>query len=241
MEQKGINYTFYCLGNKSSDSCLLYNKSLEQFWNAVWITPRTVSCFERYIQMCTLNNVIRQLIVNTLYLIRDGETMKKTKKLFIIIGSIVLVMVFFITSIACYFTFFSYRYNSDVEAVSSSLGKFKSIIYKYETNKNEIVLYNSVDHDTFECTLSKQKIFGNEKYKIKVCHTSAFVSYDWKKVNRNLKYVSLRNEEDIKNFDCEGYEPIKTKITYTIAKGCNETRWVYVIDKTGEGAAYTLV
>lgn len=158
--------------------------------------------------------------------------MKKTKKSFIIVGSTILVIIIFVFLFVFYFTLSNYSYNSDIDAASGSLGKFDSIIYKYETSDNEIIFYNSTDNNTFECVLGKRKYFGNMKYKIKVCNTSALVSYDWKKVNRNLKYVSLRNEEDIKNFNCEGYKPIKTKITFKTSKGYHETRWVYVIDKT---------
>lgn len=158
--------------------------------------------------------------------------MKKTKKFFTIVGSTILAVIIFVLSFVFYFTFFNYSYNSDIDAASGSLGKFDSIIYKYETSDSEIIFYNSIDNNTFECVLGKRKYFGNMKYKIKVCNTSALVSYDWKRVNRNLKYVSLRNEEDIKNFDCEGYKPIKAKITFKTSKGYHETRWVYVIDRT---------
>lgn len=132
----------------------------------------------------------------------------------------------------------TYTAKSDIEAVddiwNSDLENCETIIYKYETNNKELILYKSKSGTTYECILNKKNIFGETRYKNDICYTSGFVTKlgAWNVVNRDFKYAIVNNENDIEKFDYGNDEFQCEKIDFTFSNGNHRVLYVYVIDKT---------
>ncbi len=161
--------------------------------------------------------------------------MKKFLKI-IFITPVTIIMLFVIIVILN-IVFGGYSFESDIDCVNSSFNNaftLETIVYKYENNSNELLIYNSSDNEIFEAVLNKKQVLGKTKYKLKKSSTSAPITYNknWTEVNRNLRYIFVDYEEDIKNIDCEGYEPVGTKIYYKLPNGEEKSCWIYIIDET---------
>lgn len=135
------------------------------------------------------------------------------------------------------FSLSQYKSNTDIDAVNKVYGEiweYESTIFKCDNKKYEILFYNSTDNTTFEAVLKKRN-FGNEtRYKSEIIHTGILNSYnnEWKKINSKLRYIIVSNEDDIEEFDCNGYIPIKEKLHYAISDGTYITEWIYIIDES---------
>ena len=161
--------------------------------------------------------------------------MKKFLKttFFILITIIVLFAIIVILNTI----FGGYTFETDIDCVNSNYNNefnLETIVFKYENNYKEILIYNSSNNEIFECVLDKKQFLGKTKYRLKKSSTSAPVTYhkNWNEVNSNLRYIFVDFEEDIKDVECEGYEPVGTKIYYKIPTGEEKSCWIYVIDKT---------
>lgn len=171
--------------------------------------------------------------------------MKKFLKtaFFILITIIVSFVIIVISNII----FGGYNFKSDIDCVNSSyINEFnlETIVFKYENDCKEILIYSSSNNMIFECILDKKQFSGETKYKLRKRSTSALNTYykNWTEVNSNLRYIFVDFEEDIKDIECEGYNPIGTKIYYKIPNGEEESCWIYVIDETidntGDDSSY---
>lgn len=133
--------------------------------------------------------------------------------------------------------FFVYHADTDEEAIDSiSLNNIDKILFKYETESNEILFYQDESMHTYECILTKKKIFGKTKYKNKISWTSALLTSnsDFDDVNKNFKYAILDDKDDLKRFDYEGDELKQYEFSYLSVNGHFRYKYVYIIDNTNE-------
>lgn len=133
--------------------------------------------------------------------------------------------------------FFVYHADTDEEAIERiSLNNIDKILFKYETESNEILFYQDESMHTYECILTKRKIFGKTKYKNKISWTSALLTSnsDFDDVNKIFKYAILDDKDDLKRFDYEGDELKQYEFSYLPVNGHFRYKYVYIIDNTNE-------
>lgn len=150
---------------------------------------------------------------------------------------LITIIVLFAIIVILNTVFGGYNFKSDIDCVNSKYNNefnLETIVFKYENNCKEILIYNSSNNEIFECILDKKQFLGETKYRLRKSSTSAPVTYykNWTEVNSNLRYIFVDFEEDIKDVECEGYNPIGTKIYYKIPNGEEKSCWIYVIDET---------
>lgn len=154
---------------------------------------------------------------------------------------LITIIVSFVIIVTLNIVFGGYNFKSDIDCVNSSYissyineSNLETIVFKYENDRKEILIYNSSNNEIFECILDKKQFSGETKYRLRKSSTSAPITYrkNWTEVNSNLRYIFVDFEEDIKDVDCEGYNPIGTKIYYKIPNGEEKSCWIYVIDET---------
>lgn len=154
------------------------------------------------------------------------------KKIFPFLMSIILI-------VGIWMIFGGYTADTDIEAIDRILVEpCETVLFRYETDKKEILLYKSKSNDTYECILDKRTIFGITKYRNHEAWTSGLIDYNgnWNIVDKKLRYAIVDDEDDIEQFDCEGFTPIGTKISFTKPDGRSTHRWVYVIDESSNNA-----
>lgn len=160
--------------------------------------------------------------------------MKKHFKV-IILTPIIIVLLFALL-FGYNILFGGYNYETDIDCVNNTIFDYQvdNVIYKYENEKNEILLYNSKSGRVFQCLLKKRKNLDKIEYKLKYSATAVPITYhkEWAEVDKNLRYIFTDYENDIEDIDCDGFEPIGTKIYYHLSDGTEESCWIYVIDET---------
>lgn len=133
--------------------------------------------------------------------------------------------------------FFVYHADTDEEAIERiSLNNIDKILFKYETESNEILFYQDKNMLTYECILKKKNFFGKTKYKNELSWTSALLTSnsDFDDVNKNFKYAILDDKDDLKRFDYEGDELKQYEFSYLSVNGHFRYKYVYIIDNTNE-------
>ncbi|GEM_PF-2934811 len=133
--------------------------------------------------------------------------------------------------------FFAYHADTDEEAIERiSLNNIDKILFKYETESNEILFYQDKNMLTYECILKKKNFFGKTKYKNELSWTSALLTSnsDFDDVNKNFKYAILDDKDDLKRFDYEGDELKQYEFSYLSVNGHFRYKYVYIIDNTNE-------
>lgn len=133
--------------------------------------------------------------------------------------------------------FFVYHADTDEEAIERiSLNNIDKILFKYETESDEILFYQDKNMLTYECILKKKNFFGKTKYKNELSWTSALLTSnsDFDDVNKNFKYAILDNKDDLKRFDYEGDELKQYEFSYLSVNGHFRYKYVYIIDNTNE-------
>ena len=133
--------------------------------------------------------------------------------------------------------FFVYHADTDEEAIERiSLNNIDKILFKYETESDEILFYQDKNMQTYECILKKKNFFGKTKYKNELSWTSALItsSPSFNNVNKNFKYAILDDKDDLKRFDYEGDELKQYEFSYLSVNGHFRYKYVYIIDNTNE-------
>lgn len=133
--------------------------------------------------------------------------------------------------------FFVYHADTDEEAIERiSLNNIDKILFKYETESDEILFYQDKNMLTYECILKKKNFFGKTKYKNELSWTSALLTSnsDFDDVNKNFKYAILDDKDDLKRFDYEGDELKQYEFSYLSVNGHFRYKYVYIIDNTNE-------
>ena len=134
--------------------------------------------------------------------------------------------------------FGGYNYTSDIECVNSDSDDtfyIENVIFKYENDKKEFIIYNNPDDIICQFILKKREFLGETKYKSWIMEMPAPpITYhkEWTEIDKNLRYIFVDYENDIEDIDCQGFEPVGTKIYYTIANGKQESCWIYIIDES---------
>lgn len=156
------------------------------------------------------------------------------KKVLIIISCILSVAI----SLSIYNNLFSgYNYGSDLDCIKYHSFKnhdAQTIVFKYENKKREIILFNTQDNFFYNCILDKKQKNGKTMYRLNCKSNTPPITYhtEWTEVDKNLRYIFVDYENDIEDIDCQGFEPIGTKIYYTIANGEQKSCWIYIIDES---------
>lgn len=152
---------------------------------------------------------------------------------------LIITVCFIIFIIVISVLFSGYKYNSDIECINSVASgdeffEINNVLFKFENKSKELVFYNSKDDYVIQCSLRRKEIFGKIKYKFITSSNSGLNYYikEWQCFDKNIEYIFVKYEDDIKNIDCKGYKPVGTKINYKNGDGKETSCWIYVIDKT---------
>lgn len=161
--------------------------------------------------------------------------MKKFLKVIALFLLIVVVFPLLILGIDSIFG--GYNYKTDIDCVNSRVGygfQVKTVLYKYENEDKEILLYEPNNGTFFNCVLGKKSKNGEDLYRFEKGSNTPPITWfkEWVEVDKNLQYIFVDFQDDIEDIDCMGYEPEGAKIYYKIATGEEESCWIYVIDKT---------
>lgn len=155
----------------------------------------------------------------------------------------IILVIFLIICILCVLIFINsrfggYKYVSDMDCINSyanSLMEFDKLIYKYENDDTELIIYSASNGDYCTCYMNKKTKKNQVYYKYKfLTDLIAPVTYhtEWNKVNDDLYFIYVDYEDDIEEIDCCGYTPVGTRLEYTNAAGEFDIFWIYVVDRT---------
>lgn len=161
--------------------------------------------------------------------------MKKFIKTIILVP--IIIVISFIIIFGINYIFGGYNYESDIDCINHYVGyeyQVNTVLYKYDNNNKEILLYNSNNGTFFNCILDKKNKNGKTLYKFNKSSNTPPITWntEWNEIDKNLKFIFVDYENDIEDIDCMGYEPQGTKIYYKLANGKEESCWIYIIDKT---------
>lgn len=150
---------------------------------------------------------------------------------------ITLILLICVGAFVTNFFLGGYVYNSDIESINDNYKngfELKTIIYKYENNDKEILIYNSVNNNVIQCILQKKTFWGKTKYKLCISSTAVPITHrnKWTVVDKDLKYIFVDYQEDIKDINCENLDPQGTKILYELPNGESKSCWIYIVDET---------
>ncbi|MDE5984759.1 MAG: hypothetical protein K2H13_05850, partial [Eubacterium sp.] len=129
-----------------------------------------------------------------------------------------LIIILFVFSFIVQLFFGGYNYTSDIECVNSSKSfHIEEVVFKYENDKKEFIIYNDSNYDVCQSILKKREFLGETKYKHWISETAGPITYytEWTEIDKNLRYICVDYENDIEDIDCQGFEPVGTKIYYT--------------------------
>lgn len=148
-----------------------------------------------------------------------------------------LSVLFFIVVLIIHNIFGGYNYMTDIECIEyNSFENFdvKTMVFKYENSRSEIIFFNTENNLFYTCYLDKKLKNGKTMYRMKSKSNMPPITYhtEWTEVDKNLRYIFVRYEKDIEDIDCQGFEPVGTKIYYTIANGERKSCWIYIIDES---------
>lgn len=113
----------------------------------------------------------------------------------------------------------------------------ENILFSYENDKAEILLYDSPKNGFYKYHLFKKKIFGTTKYKMKYGDNLKPNGYSKRvyEVDKNLSYTYVNYEREVENVDFQGYTPIYSKVEYVKYDGSKTFCYICIIDKTESG------
>ncbi len=125
--------------------------------------------------------------------------------------------------------------NSECNEIYDS--RFEKEVFLYENDDNVIYLYNSPSNEFFTYIFDVKEKDGKKYYSLNYGGTMLPITWnkEWEEVDKNLKYIFVDYQDDIKDIDCMGYEPEGTKIYYKLEDGKEESCWIYIIDKSQNG------
>ncbi|MCM1115464.1 MAG: hypothetical protein NC397_08215 [Clostridium sp.] len=167
------------------------------------------------------------------------RNMKKSFKCILLF--LLAIIVLFIMLFSLNYFFGGYSYNNDIECLNHYMSQdcqIKEIVYKYENEDNEILLYNSNNGMFFNCILDKKSNSNVTKYRLNHNSNSTPVTWnnEWEEIGGKLKYIFVKYEDDIKNIDCGDCSPLGTKINYKLMNGEEKSCWIYIIDRTKDNS-----
>lgn len=157
----------------------------------------------------------------------------KRSKLILILSIILIVPI----AIVLYSSFFGGYYFKTEECIRRYVNQnieSKNVVFKYETQNNEIILYNLDNGEFFDCVLDKKVKNGTTLYRLNNTTNTSPVTWDkeWKTIDKNLKYIYVKDKDDIKDINCKDSEPKGTKIYYKLQNGEKKSCWIYIVDET---------
>lgn len=158
----------------------------------------------------------------------------KRSKLILILSIILIVPI----AIVLYSSFFGgYYFKTEEECIRRYVNQnieSKNVVFKYETQNNEIILYNLDNGEFFDCVLDKKVKNGTTLYRLNNTTNTSPVTWDkeWKTIDKNLKYIYVKCKDDIKDINCKDSEPKGTKIYYKLQNGEKKSCWIYIVDET---------
>lgn len=163
----------------------------------------------------------------------NKKNLRKTILYLIMIPIILVFLLIF--SLLVQFFWSGYDYTSDIECVNSSkYFECKEIVFKYENDKKVFLIYNDSNNIVYQCILNKRKFLEETKYKLLINRTAAPTPFlkEWTEIDQDLRFIFVDYENDIEDIDCQGFEPVGTKIYYNIANGEQKSCWIYIIDES---------
>lgn len=164
--------------------------------------------------------------------------MKKFLKVIVLL--LLTIVIFPLLILGSDYLFGGYNYESDIDCINDYVGfgyQVNKVLYKYENENKEILLYESNNGTFFNCILEKKSKNNKYLYRFKKSSNTPPITWnkEWEEVDKNLKYIFVDYQDDIKDIDCMGYEPEGTKIYYKLEDGKEESCWIYIIDKSQNG------
>ena len=128
-----------------------------------------------------------------------------------------------------------YVYETDVDCINSEVTKnnyVDNVVFKYENDKQEIIMYQSKDKTFWIGLVYKRTVNGITRYKFK--HTATIVPYNeiLKEVRilGCFKYVAVHSNEDIAEYDFGKYEPEMFEIEFKTFEGITNRGNLYIVD-----------
>lgn len=129
----------------------------------------------------------------------------------------------------------------DIDCIETDLGDEEindNILFSYENDNGEILLYNSPQKGFYKYHLKKEKILGTVKYREKysdnILPNTAYKN-EFKEVDKYLSYTFVNCEDDIESIDFGGYNPIYSKFEYFDKHGNKVFCYICILDKTQNG------
>lgn len=155
------------------------------------------------------------------------------------LGVLLIILVSLISFVAIVNHFGGYRFETDIECINSKVPEteqVRNIVFKYENDKQEIIMYQSDSGTFWTGLLDKKTKDGTVKYKFNCVETSVPSSV----VGRLHKvgcfeYVAIDVGEkyyDISQYDFGEYTPRQYEIEYTSANGIKRHEYLYLADTT---------
>lgn len=150
------------------------------------------------------------------------------------------ILIFFVIMILLFIVvdhFGGYRFETDIECINSKVPEteqVRNVVFKYENDKQEIIMYQSESGTFWTGLLDKKTVDGSTLYKFNNTATK-FPSYLVGKT-RTLgcfKYVAIDVDEkyyDISYYDFGEYTPQQFEIEYTSANGIKWHEYLYIAD-----------
>lgn len=150
---------------------------------------------------------------------------------------VIAIFILIISANLIFNSVFFHNHDTDIDAVKSiSASNIDKILFKYETESDEILFCQNENQNTYECILKKRNLFVKAKYRNEISWTSALLTSPnvFNEVNPKLKYAVLDNEDDLERFDYDNAELKKYEFSYSNINGHYNYKYVYIIDETGE-------
>lgn len=128
-----------------------------------------------------------------------------------------------------------YNYETDVACINSEVWKsdyVDNIVFKYENEKQEIIMYQTEDKTFWTGLVYKRTVNGITRYKFK--HTSTTVPYN--NITNEIKelgcfrYIAVHNDKDIEKYDFVKYEPEMFEIEFKTSDGITNKGILYITD-----------
>lgn len=154
---------------------------------------------------------------------------------------ILIILIAMISFVSLVDHFGGYRFETDIECINSKVSEteqVRNVVFKYENDKQEIIMYQSESGTFWTGLLDKKIKDGSVKYKFNYVDTSVPSAVVGRIHEVScFKYVAIDVTEkyyDISKYDFGEYTPQQFEIKYTSANGIIRHEYLYFVDTTAK-------